>query len=368
MKRAIPIMLALCLLLSGCSGWLDSHYQSVTPHEEPFAQPETENVSVSNYTQLCQTLRTLVESGAEKGIISIARYDQKQVQTDVNKAVKEIMKTDPVAAYAVEDIAYEFGANAGQYAVAVTISYLHGRSEIQKIQRVADLQEAKTVLSDTMNKCNSGIVLYVDAFEELDFEQWVSDYAAENPDLVMEVPAVSASVYPEEGEARVVELRFAYQNSRESLRLMQSKVSILFDAAAIYAGEEGDTAERYFKLYSFLMGLFQTYQLDSSLTPAYSLLQHGVGDTKAFATVYAAMCEKAGLECIVVTGMRAGEARYWNMVLVDDIYYHVDLLACEHNDEFKMQTDVEMRDGGEMTGYVWDYQAYPVCGIKQPEE
>lgn len=368
MKRIIPMVLLISLFLSGCSGWLDSNYQNVTPHEEQSGYVDTENVSVKNYTQLCNTLRGMVENGTESAVIAVGQYDQTQVEDDMEKALAEVMTTDPIAAYAVEDIQFELGANAGQPAVAVSIRYLHSRSQIRKIQRVADLEQTKTAISDTLNGCNSSIVLYVESYEDMDFEQWVSDYAADNPDLVMEVPAVSVSIYPDDGEARVVELRFTYQNSREVLRLMQTKVSTLFDAAAIYAGDEGDEAERYFKLYSFLMGLFQTYQLDTSLTPAYSLLQHGVGDSKAFATVYAAMCEKAGLECIVVTGMKAGELRYWNIVRCEDVYYHVDLLSCDQSDAFVMHTDEEMRAGGEMTGYVWDYPSYPACGVKQTEE
>ena len=40
------------------------------------------------------------------------------------------------------------------------------------------------------------------------------------------------------------------------------------------------------------------YRIETSITPAYSLLRHGVGDSRAFAVVYAAMCQQAGLECL----------------------------------------------------------------------
>ena len=362
MKRLIPILLCVSFLLSGCSGWLDSNYQNVTPHEEDLDYVDTENVSVSNYGQLYEALCDLVETGTQSGIIVVAKYKQSNVEKDMAKAVKAVTTKDPVGAYAVDKIKYELGSSGGQPAVAVTISYIHGLSDLRKIQRVENMDGARNAIADSLDACNSGVVLYVANYSALDIEQWVSDYAAENPDKVMETPAVAVTVYPETGDSRVVELRFTYQNSRENLRLMQTKVSTLFEAAAIYAGEEGEEAERYYKLYSFLMGLFQNYQLDSSLTPTYSLLQHGVGDSKAFATVYAAMCEKVGLECIVVTGMKAGDPRYWNIVKAEDVYYHVDLLSCDLEDAFTMQTDSQMATGDEMNGYVWDYQAYPTCG------
>lgn len=362
MKRVIPLILTLCLLLSGCSGLLDSSYDRVLPHEEEDNQVEETIVSVSNYDSLCRTLSDMVADGTGNGIVSVSRYDQERIAGDMKSAIGQILTTDPIAAYAVEDIQFELGTNAGQPAVAVTITYIHGRTEIRKIQHLKDLEEVKTAIAQALDDCDSGIVLYVESFEDMDFDQWVSDYAAENPDLVMELPEVTTNLYPEEGEARVLELKFTYQNSRETLRDMQGKVSPLFDAAAIYAGEDSDEAERFFKLYSFLMGLSQNYQLETSITPTYSLLQHGVGDSKAFATVYAAMCEAAGLECIVVTGTKSGEPWYWNIACCDGVYYHVDLWECDRQDKFQMKTDESI------SGYVWDYSAYPECGVEPVTE
>ena len=93
------------------------------------------------------------------------------------------------------------------------------------------------------------------------------------------------------------------------------------------------------------------YKLDPSITPAYSLLRYGVGDSRAFATVYAAMCRRVGLECQVVAGTKAGEPWFWNIVCDDGLHFHVDLLRGNYRG---------MLDG-EMGGYVWDYSGYPAC-------
>lgn len=362
MKRSIACILIFCLVLSGCSGLLDGRYVSVTPHQEQSSQTEEEIVSVSNYDALLQTIRGIVEDGAETGIISVARYDQDRVDRDTAKAVEHIMTADPIGTYAVAEITYDLGTNAGQPAVALNISYIHDRSEIRKIQRPEDWAQAETAIAQALDNCETGIVLYIQDFEEMDFAQWVSYYATANPDKVMELPEVTANLYPETGAQRVVELKFTYQNSRDSLRAMQSAVERLFTAAAIYADGEGDERERFFKLYSFLMGLSPQFQLETSITPAYSLLQHGVGDSRAFATVYAAVCVQAQLECITVTGTKAGEPWYWNIICCDGVYYHIDLLECNMSDEFTLRED------GQMSGYVWDYSAYPVCGIPPETE
>lgn len=352
MKRIVPLILAAALLLTGCSGWLDTSYHNMTPHEEETNLQEGEIVSVGNYRGLYDTLCGMVESGTESGIISVARYDQQLIEGDMAAAVEDVLATNAIAAYAVEGIRFELGTNAGQSAVAVNITYLHNRAEILKIAHLASGEELTAAVAQALDDCDSGIVVYVADYQDMDLDQWVSDYAAANPDQVMEVPEVTVNLYPDEGTDRVLEVKFTYQNSRESLRAMQKKVGDLFEAAAVYAGGDSDPQEQYFKLYSFLMGLFQTYQTDTSITPAYSLMQHGVGDSKAFATVYAALCVKNGLECATVTGTRAGEPRYWNMVRIDGAYYHVDVLECGETGEFVFRVDQEM------AGYVWDYSAY----------
>ena len=362
MKRIIAVCLCACLCLTGCANMFDGHYVNVTPHEEQNNAADTQAVSAADYDQLCNALQTMTRSGAESGVISVAQYDQSDVDGDMKRAIGETLAHDPITAYAVEQIQYELGASAGQPAIAVQISYVHDRTQIQKIRKVVDLQDAKDQIALELNKCSTGVVLYVDNYEPADLVQWVEDYAALYPESVMETPETMVNVYPESGDARVIELKFTYQNSRDSLRTMQSQVSPMFASAVLYVSGDGASREKYSQLYAFLMERFENYTLDTSITPAYSLLIHGVGDAEAFATVYSAMCRQAELECVTVGGTRNGQAWYWNIVRDGDVYYHVDLLQCNANGAFREQTDEEM------SGYVWDYSAYPACGVAAEPE
>ena len=187
----------------------------------------------------------------------------------------------------------------------------------------------------------------------------MEDYAEQNPDQIMELPQVTAYFYPEQGSDRVVDIRFVYQTNREALRQMQIYVQPVFRSAELYvSSEEESDAVKYARLHTFLMER-NDYKVETSITPTYSLLRHGVGDSRAFANVYAAMCRKAGLQCYVVSGTCNGEARFWNIIRDGDICYHVDLL---NPSGFARFTDQQMN------GYVWDYSAYPECGILLPPE
>ena len=171
----------------------------------------------------------------------------------------------------------------------------------------------------------------------------------------MEVPQVTQALYGT-GESRVVELIFSYQTSRDSLRRMQAQVKPVFESAVLYVSGDGDDYQKFSQLYAFLMERFD-YKQETSITPAYSLLRHGTGDSRAFAQVYAAMCRDAGLTCLTVTGTRDGEPWTWNIVRDGEGFYHVDLLRCSEGGRYRECTDEEME------GYVWDYSEYPVCAV-----
>lgn len=353
-RRMICLAAALCLLLTGCS-WFDGSYVHVTPHREQGSSGQTEAVSASNYAQLLDILEEMVTSGTESGVINVANYDRDMVEVNMTAAVQYIRNRHPVGAYAVEQMEYEVGTNSGKPAIAVNVTYRHSRIEIQKIRKAQTMEDAERVIGDVLKTCDPGVVLQVEVFQETDFSQLVQDFAEAYPESIMETPQVTAGIYGT-GTARVVELAFTYQNSRDKLRQMQSQVQPVFDSAVLYVSGEGSDHQKFSQLYAFLMERFD-YKLETSITPAYSLLRHGVGDSRAFAVVYASMCRRAGLECRIVTGTRNGEPWTWNMVLDGEQNFHVDLLRSSLSGGFREYTD------GEMSGYVWDYSNYPECSL-----
>ncbi len=357
-RRMLCLAALLCLLLTGCS-WFDGSYVHVTPHQEKGSRGDTGMVSAANYSELQDVLEDMVSAGRESGVINVSEYDQNQVEMNMAAAVRHIQKVYPIGAYAVETMEYEIGSSSGKPAIAVTFTYRHSRIEIQKIRKVTSMREVENAIGQALDKCDTGVVLQVNYFAEMDFSQVVQDYAAAYPESVMETPQVTSAIYGT-GSARVVELLFTYQNSREVLRQMQTQVEPVFDSAVLYVSGEGSDNQKYSQLYAFLMERFN-YTLETSITPAYSLLRHGVGDSRTFAIVYASMCRQAGLTCMTVNGTRDGEPWTWNIVQDEARYYHVDLLRSSAAGGFREYLD------SEMTGYVWDYSAYPEC-VALPEE
>lgn len=352
MKRTVALLLLFCVMLSGCSNWMNGSYSSVEPHTEPSNQNERPVISVSNYKELYAALVSLVESGAENGILSNLYSVADRARIDISTAVREVCKNNPYAAYAVEEIQYEFGSNGGRNAISVQITYLQNRVQTDKIQRAATLKHLESIIAECLDACDAGVVLYFKNPEQVDYAQMVADYALLYPQRVMEAPEVTVNLYPEQGEEQIVELKFTYRNSRQVLRNLQNQVALAFSSASQKVAGQWTDTEKAQRLYDFLMERYD-YNIQASITPAYSLLLHGVGDNRAFAMVYAAMCRQANVNCEVVTGTHLGEPWVWNVIQIDGVYYHLDLLRCKQEEDFRLHTRDEMGD------YVWDYSAYP---------
>lgn len=349
-RKLFALFLILSMLLSGCA-WLNGSYVHVTPHQAGGGGNQGEALSAENYSELLGILKDMVAAGKNGCVIYTGDFDGDAMNRGLKMAGDYIRVTDPIGAYAVEDISFEQGASSGKPAVAVSITYRRTSAEIQRILRLTDTDAAQPLVQKALQNCDSRLVMLIEEYRQTDFDQLVQNLALAYPESVMETPQTVETVYGK-GSSRVVELSFTYENSRDNLRQMQTQVRPVFDSAALYVSGDGADSQKFGQLYAFLMERFE-YKLETSITPAYSLLRHGVGDSRAFATVYAAMCRMAGLECRIVTGTRQGEPWTWNLVWDNGKPYHVDLLACSAAGAYRERTDEEMQ------GYVWDYSAYP---------
>lgn len=351
MKWIRLVCLVLCVgLLAGCDAF-DGQYVRVTPHAMQPGKTQNEAGQVANYSELRDALVQMVSSGTESGVILAENYPEEKLPDGLAIAKRHICTYDPVGAYAVSDLTYEIGKKNGAQAVAVTIVYRHSRSDIRSIVKLSGIDGVEGAVLKALENLDPRKVLLVSGYENQDIPQMVQNLAQANPQTIMEAPQTAVDTYGA-GSTRIVELTFTYENSNDALRQMRTQVSTVFDSASLYVSGDGSDHQKLSQLYSFLMDRF-SYTLETSITPAYSLLRHGVGDSRAFAVVYAAMCRNAGLECQIVTGTRDAEPWTWNMICDDGVYYHVDLSRCKEEGGFQEKRDAEM------TGYVWDYSAYP---------
>ena len=276
MKRLTALLLAMSLLLAGCSGWMDGEYHNVRLHTEESGTPVVDFLQAENNRDLLMALTEMVEGDLETGTISVDGYPQEKLSSDMDAAIRTLRNSTPLGAYIVDDVTYEQGISGGVPAVAVTIHYNGNRSYVRRMRRVETMQQVQNLIQSALNQVDDRLVVQVDQFSNVDFSQFVRDYGEAHPEVVMEAPEVTVNAYPTQGTTRILEVRFVYQNSREDLKNMQSRVQPLFTSARLYISGSSSIWERFSLLYFFLMAR-DNYQMDTSMTPSYSLLIHGVG-------------------------------------------------------------------------------------------
>lgn len=355
MKRTVfAVLLAFCLMLCGCNSFLDGSYASVTPHTAQQAQISQGLVTVSTVRESIDFLTEMTENGKEYDVFALDPANAAEILEELDVSIVYVTKNTPIAAFTVNEISYEVGSMAGVQAVGVTVSYNTNRLAMETMRHAEDSKSARDLITEALTQCKDRIVIQVKSYSYMDFEKHIREFIAQRPDAVMETPEVTIQFYPDSGKLRVMDVRFSYQNQLESLRAMQNYVQPVFAAAEMNVRGEDAVYAKFSRLYAFLMER-NDYRLGVSNTPAYSLLRHGVGDSMAFARVYAAMCQRAEIKCYVVSGTRDGVPWTWNIIFDGYRYYHVDLLRADELGGFRCWSDLEME------GYVWDYSAYPAC-------
>lgn len=355
MKWKMAVLLGLtAVFLSGCAGWKSGSFASVSPHAGQYTQEEpVELDQVATYADLRDAVLDMAHEAAETCLLGVDNYEG-NLEEDVDSAIAYVKLQDPIGAYAIARLSYRFDRIGSENVVILEGTYRHSRAEIAGIESARYGATADRKLADALDSFAPSVTLMIYGYQETDFAQKVEEYARENPDVVMERPKIDVRIYPQEGTTRVVELTFDYETSRDSMWTMRGAVETYFSSAEGYVSMAENDFTKADRLYAFLAELLSENQ-EPSLTPTYSLLCQGIGDSAAAADVYAAMCWKAGISCMRVDGTRDGEPWSWNIVRIGDSYAHVDLRSGRREDGTIFLGDEDME------GYTWDTETSHQC-------
>lgn len=355
MKRyiaAVLLMTVLMCLLSGCKFWMDGEYFFEEPYDPEDSGTVKNAIVVSSYTQMRNAMVNLVETGAVSGIFDVSNFNGGSVRFFLDASIRYVKSSNPMGAYAVDSITYEMGTSTGEQAIALDIRYRFDRAHIMKILRSYTMEEAKQSIVDALRTFSSGAVVRISRYEEMDFQNWIASYALEYPDVIVEIPEVRTYLYPQKGSDRIISFEFDYTYTTEELRKMQEDINRTLNIFLHDMDRMTTDRERYAVLFNYLTG-DGVFALDETNTPAYSVLVNKTGDSGAFASIYAVLCKKYGLECLTISGTCNDQPRTWNLIKIGERYYHFDLLQAYQNGGF---TTIS---GDDLDEYIWDYGAYP---------
>ncbi len=369
-KIVLVILLALCL--SGCSAFTEDSYLVIEKHSEPPTEP-TETTAreelptlISNRSQLRGAVLSCIRNWVEKDSLPVENYDG-DLSSDLSEVLHHATEEDPFGAYAVDFIDAELVGDAVSGAIEVSIVFRRSEAEVDSIVTVNSTSTALRRIQQALTSYETSLALRIREYDEVDFAAYIREYCLENPNLVLAVPEFSAEVYPPNGSTCILELHFSYPFTRDEMRPMLSTVNTTLTSAASYIRSGETDLARLELLNRFLMTRFR-YRLctEEPAMPAYSLLQTHLAHSLSFAAVFRYECRAVEMDCWMVSGTKNGVPHYWNIVCIDDVYYHIDLMRSFERGE----TQLTLLSAQELLseGYAWDTEAYPSNPEPEPTE
>ena len=349
-KRLTALLLAACIMLTGCASMLERDYVSVTSHSSTKTDVGSSSVlRVENYQELVNSLIYFISTASDSGVIRLY-MDSGVVDEHLHNARQEILQEYPPAVYAVEDISFESDPLVTYVETRVEFTYRRTQQQVAAIQSVTGVTAVRSAISAALAEFSDECVLNISYFDQdAEFVRSLvrqAYYAA--PATALEYPEVEVHVYPDTGRQRIVEVLFHY----ETQLAMLSQQSLLLDQALQHLAQENADADALAAAWAVLGE--GGHKSEGGSSP-YNALLSGGANHEGLSLAMAALCTRLDIPCKVAEGLLDGEPHFWNVVHTDDGWRHIDLsqLSVLRG----VYTDEQWRNND----YLWIDTSIPVC-------
>ena len=324
--RIISIVLALVLLLSGCIRLREHEYVVVEPHDEGYeVAVDTGKLSVDSYLSLKNALLNLIEDGVQEGVILAKGYSGNLAE-DLGEAVYEVSQGDPLGAFAVEYMTYDYSKIVSYYEIRVHIIFRRTEEEIDSIVYLSDEDSIPGLMNQTLKDLSDVLCFRVSDYHEMDYAKMIEEIAGEYPGLLMALPEVTAKTYPETGSQRIVELTFDYPYKTDSMLSFRDQLSGKVHLISELYGSDLSELTSARRFYDRLIrdGVLILEPQESIDNTAYSAVMLSEATSYGYAQAFRMLLQERELPCRVVTGTRNGLTHSWCLVELEGKEYYID--------------------------------------------
>ena len=370
-KHIFALALIVPLIFSGCDA-SPREFSSITPH---FKQnKEWQNAgdyAVESLADITPILESLIASGKTEGVIWF-NFVNTGIEPMVEYICAEVKQNYPIAAFAVERISFDISQLAGEMRLRIDIGYSRPQRDIYSIKQVYTRGEFVNEIRECLMIYENNAIVMVGNYG--DFENGLTDLFFEAyydlPDYSYGIDGPYYDVYPDSGEARIIEIHIDRLRSVEAAKNMTGMVSVL---AKGIIDDLPDASEKN-QTVGFILNYLSenvTYdeesarmpgesEVDDSRTP-FGALVGGRAVSHGYAMAFKKLCNTAGIGCTVVSGFYKGTPHAWNIVLLDDGgWYHVDSSLAGMG-ENPPSAGIFFNDARMEGSYEWDRGFYLVC-------
>jgi len=211
-KPALILLLAGCVLLTGCSSILDREYSSVEEHSSKYWESEAAGtLRAESYQDIVNDLLILIGQHTESATVRLYNYeDDMTVANTLEQATTEVQQETPMGAFAVEYITCTSQSQRSYYEVSVQISYRRTAEQIQAVVNATSTSALPSLLDAALSAEKKELAVRIG--------YWDSDSAGidaiveqvrTDRGLTADDPAWTVSYYPKTGTVGLIEFVFS---------------------------------------------------------------------------------------------------------------------------------------------------------------
>ncbi len=369
MKRQVTALILAVVLtgLCGCSTIFKKEYLSVSEYTEGTKSDlDGDLADIEDYEGLTMAINAMLTAHKQEGRIVFKNYEG-DLQSDLAQACWEVKTKSALGSYAVDYVSHDLNRIVTYYEATIYITYKISQQELEKIHYVSGRSSLTDELSKELEELSSYCVYRISS-ATITAEEILSILErayTSNPTSCVVEPSASVRLHPESGSQRIIEIDLDYGKTASQLRGMKQELNEAINSISTDFSAE-DPAEYAKQAYNALAGLCsydpQGEQraengLEAELSSSvYGALVERYADSRGIALAYSALCQKAGIESIVINGSLEKQSHSWNIIKIDDSYYHVDVSA----DSFWGAGNSFMKSDIQMQGrYWWNIESYP---------
>ena len=217
-KIALPLVLAACLLLSGCASLLDRQYSTVEAHTNKYWESEADDtLRAETYQDIVNDLLILIGRHTEDAALRLYNYEDDATVTDaLEKAASEVQQETPMGSYAAEYITSTSTSQRGYYEISIHISYRRTAEQIQAVVNATSTTALPDLLNAALDAGKTELTVRIGYWGngEDTVNQIVADVRQQRS--LTETPPWTVEYYPKNGDVGLIEFLLAGQQPSDS--------------------------------------------------------------------------------------------------------------------------------------------------------
>lgn len=328
MKKFFPVLLML-MMLCGCSGFRTDSYILVEPHDEGYEVAIDSNaITVSSYLGLKNAMADMVEKCVTDGVIRAEGYSG-ALTDDLDNAVYEIWRVDPLGAYAVDYMTYDCSKIVNYYEIHIHITFRRTEEEISSLVYASDIEELQERIREAMEEYAPKLLVRINDDQDVDYLELIEQVYEAHPEFAVEWPRLTVNTYPESGSQRILEFEFHYDLPQSTLLEMQREMNQSVAYISKLYGSANDNTVSARRFYNRLIrdGVLLSDQDETTLAPdsVYGALVKDAATSFGYAQTYALLLREHQIPCVLIRSTVKNEVRFLCLVTLDEEDYYVDV-------------------------------------------